>query len=399
MKISPAIVGLPRSGIRTVFELALTVPDAVHLEVGEPSFATPAHVVEAAHRAAVDGQTKYTPNAGIPELREAAAGKVRARNGLVVSADQVVVTSGAVAGLFSALAALAEPSDEILISDPSWPNYALMMQLLGLRAVRYPLQAAAGFATRAADIAPHVTPRTKAIVLNSPSNPCGAVTQEADLVEILELARRHDLWVLSDEVYDEIWFDEAPTSIGRFDDDGRVVTFFSMSKTYAMTGWRVGYLVAAREVAEAIIKCQEPITSCVNSPAQLGALAALTGDQGCVDEMRAAYRARRDLTTELMDDLGVRHVRPTGAFYVMVDISDSGLDGSSFARRLVLERKVAVAPGDTFGPGSAHWVRVSLASPEHALREGVHQLAGALHEWRADPDVVAPAAAQLGDPR
>lgn len=385
MRIAPAVASLPRSGIRAIFELALLQPDSIHLEVGEPSFATPAHVVDAAHRAAAEGRTKYTPNAGVPVLREAAAAKVCSRNGIDVAPEQVVVTSGAVAGIFSALAALVEPGEEVLISDPSWPNYGLMMQLLGIHARRYPLSAQAGFATCAADIAPHITPRTRAVIINSPSNPGGAITAAGDLAEILELARQHDLWVLSDEVYDEIWFDAPPSSIARFDEEGRVVTFFSMSKTYAMTGWRVGYLVASREVADAIIKCQEPIASCVNSPAQFAAVAALTGPQDCVDEMREAYRVRRTTITALMDQLRVPYVRPSGAFYVMVDIDRTRLTGADFARRLVLERKVAVAPGDTFGPGSASWVRISLASSVDALDEGVRRLADAINEWSDEP--------------
>jgi aspartate/methionine/tyrosine aminotransferase len=381
MKTSAAVTSLPRSGIRAIYELALSVPDSIHLEVGEPNFPTPAHVVEAAARAAADGFTKYTPNAGIAPLREALADKVATRNGIGATPEQVVVTPGAVAGIYSTLAALVDPGDEVLLADPSWPNYALMMRLLGIRAVHFRVRSHSGLVPTAADIEPHISDRTRAIILNSPGNPTGSIIREPALVEILELARRHDLWILSDEVYDEIWFDTPPIAMAPLDDDGRVVTFYSFSKTYAMTGWRVGYLVAPPAVAADVIKAQEPITSCVNAPAQMGAIAAVTGPQDCVGEMRASYKERRDAVVELFERRGIAHVRPTGAFYVMVDVAASGIMGLDFARRLVVEKGVAVVPGDTFGPDSGRFVRVSLATAPDLLLEGCNRLADAVAEW------------------
>jgi aspartate/methionine/tyrosine aminotransferase len=383
MKPVAAVESLPRSGIREIFELALRTPDVIHLEVGEPDFPTPAHVVEAAVRAARDGHTRYTPNAGIPSLRSALADKVRERNGIAATPEQVVVTAGAVAGIFSALAALVERGADVLIADPSWPNYALMLQLLGIGASRYRLQPENGFTPTAAAIEPHVTDRTRAIVLNSPGNPTGGIIEPAALAEILELARRHDLWVLSDEVYDEIWFDEPPRSIATFDDDGRVITAFSMSKTYAMTGWRVGYLVAPPGIADVIVRCQEPLTSSVNAPAQHAAVAALTAAQDCVREMRDAYRLRRDRAAALMTSLGMDFALPRGAFYTMIDAGSTGSTSSELARRLVAEHRVAVAPGDTFGPATSRWLRISLASPWSALEEGIRRLGEALSTSRS----------------
>lgn len=382
-KPSLAVESMRRSGIREIMELAWTVEDVIHLEVGEPNFATPDHVVEAAHRAAMDGFTRYTPNAGIPELREVLAGKVRDRNGIEASADQIVVTPGAVVGLYSTLAAVTDPGSEVLLSDPSWPNYHLMMALQGITPRLFPLSADDGFIPNAARIEPHITERSKVLVLNSPGNPSGATTTREALVELLELARAYDLWVLSDEVYDEIWFDDPHVSAGPLDPDGRVVTFFSFSKTYAMTGWRVGYLVTPPSLTESVIKTQEPISSCVNAPAQKAAVAAITGPQGMVAEMRDAYRRRRDRVVELLGQEGIPHVRPTGAFYLMADVSGSGMSGLEFARRLVLERGVAVVPGDTFGPGSTAYVRLSLATASEPLLEGVTRLVGAIKEWGA----------------
>ena len=197
------------------------------------------------------------------------------------------------------------------------------------------------------------------------------------------MARAYDLWVLSDEVYDEIWFDKPSVSAGPLDPDGRIVTFFSFSKTYAMTGWRVGYMVTPPDLTESVIKAQEPITSCVNAPAQKAAVAAVTGPQHMVAEMRDSYRERRDLVVELLEAEAIPYVRPTGAFYLMADVSGSGLGGLEFARRLVTERGVAVVPGITFGSAGAPYVRVSLATAPDLLMEGVTRLAGAVNSWSA----------------
>jgi aspartate/methionine/tyrosine aminotransferase len=381
MNPSANITTMPRSGIRAIMELAWTVENPIHLEVGEPNFTTPDHIMAAASQAASAGFTRYTPNAGIPELREVLAGKVRERNGIEADTGQIIVTPGAVAGLFSTLAALVDPGMEVLLGDPAWPNYELMTRLLGMNTVRFPMHAEQGFIPRAADIEPHITERTRAIVLNSPGNPSGAITPAEVQHELLELCRQYDLWVLSDEVYDEMWFDHPPVAMAPFDTDGRVVTFYSFSKTYAMTGWRVGYLVAAPDVVEHIVKAQEPITSCVNAPAQKAAVAAITGPQECVTEMREAYHERRDLVSALLDDHGLPYVRPTGAFYLMADVSGAGMNDLEFARRLVLERGVAVVPGTTFGPDSGAFVRISLATATDPLLEGVGRLADAVAEW------------------
>lgn len=382
---SRVVDSLGRSGIRDIMELAWEYGgDAIHLEVGEPDFDTPAHAVEAARRAGEAGFTKYTPNAGIPELREALAEKVRRRNGIDASPDDIVVTPGAVAGVYGAIVSLVDPGGEILISDPAWPNYRLMTNLSGVTEVPYPLPAENGFIPQAELMEPLITDRTRAILLNSPGNPTGAAVPTGALREILELARMHDLWVLSDEVYDEIWYENPPPSAAPLDPDGRVISFFSFSKTYAMTGWRVGYLVSPPEVTESIVKVQEPITSCINAPAQWAAIAAVTGPQEVVAEMRAAYRERRDMVMGLLDGAGVPYVRPAGAFYQMVNVSGSGMTADRFARRLVTEHGVAVVPGEAFGPRGADYVRVSLASAPDLLAEGVTRMITAIGAWGAE---------------
>lgn len=381
-KPSDAVLRMERSGIREVFDLANRIPDAIHLEMGEPNFETPDHVREAAAKAADNGYTKYTPNAGIPELREALARKVRRRNGIAADPQQVVVTPGAIAALYGTVLALCDPGDEILLPDPAWPNYRMIAALQHLRVRRYPLLPENGMQPRAETIEPLVSDRTKLIVLNSPSNPTGTVTDEESLVELIQMAAEHDLWVVSDEVYDEIMLDGgvAPSAaaVGSAD---RVVSVFSFSKTYAMTGWRVGYAVAPPDLAPLVVKTQEPITACVNAPAQMAALAALEGPQDCVTQMRDAYRRRRDSVMSILSEAGVPFVRPSGAFYAWIDVSASGLDGDDFSLRLLTERRVAVTPGSAFGPRGRDFVRVSLASAPDALVEGVERLVEAVHDW------------------
>ena len=378
---SNAIQHVPRSGIRRVFDEAAKYPDCIRLEVGEPSFGTPAHIKEAAVNALAENFTKYTANAGIPELRSAIVDKLRIRNGISVDSNDVVVTSGGVAACFTALAAMVNPGDEVLLADPSWPNYVQMTVLLGVKAVHYRLRLENGLIPTVEDIERCITPKTKVLIMNSPGNPTGAITPLPRLREILELAHRHNLWVISDEVYDEIWFDTPPHSLQPLDTQERVVSVFSFSKTYAMTGWRVGYLTGASEIVSHVLRAQEPTTSCVNSPAQRGAVAALLGDQQCVADMRSAYASRARLVTKILDDHGVPYARPTGAFYTMVDISGARMSDLDFVSRMITERRVAVVPGSAFGPESGNVVRVSLASSESDLQNGVTRLASAVSDW------------------
>jgi aspartate/methionine/tyrosine aminotransferase len=378
---SAAIQQLPRSGIRLVYDEASKYPDCIRLEVGEPSFATPAHIKDAAAAAMADNFTRYTPNAGIAELREALVDKLWRRNQIVTTADDIIVTSGAVASIYTSLASLVNPGDEVLLSDPSWPNYFQMTVLLQAKAVYYPLRIENDLVPAVEDIESRITPRTKVLILNSPGNPSGAIIPEARLREILDIARRHDLWVISDEVYDEIYFGEPPMSLQPMDADGRVISVFSFSKTYAMTGWRVGYLVGPPEIVRHILRAQEPTTSCVNSIAQRAAVAAISGDQSCVAEMRAAYATRCSLVTGILDAHGIAYANPTGAFYTMIDVSRSGTSDVEFVSRMISERRVAIVPGSAFGPSSSNFARVSLAASEDDLSVGIVRVAEAIKEW------------------
>ncbi len=378
---STAIRQLPRSGIRLVFDEASKYPDCIRLEVGEPSFDTPEHIKQAAADAMAANFTGYTPNAGIGELREALAEKLQRRNGITASPDDVIVTPGAVVSLFTTLTGLVDPGDEVMLSDPSWPNYFQMTVLLQAKAVYYPLRLDHDLVPTIDDIESRITPRTKVLIINSPGNPSGAIIPEGRLSEILDLARKYDIWVISDEVYDEIYFERPPPSLQPLDTDGRVISVFSFSKSYAMTGWRVGYMVGAPDLVKHVVRAQEPITSCVNSIAQKAAVAAVTGDQACVADMRAAYAHRSALVTGILDDHGVAYSRPTGAFYTMIDIGKSGMTDVDFTSRLISERRVSIVPGSAFGPHSGSFARLSLAASEDDLRAGATRIAEAIIDW------------------
>jgi aspartate aminotransferase len=368
---------MPRSGIREVMDLAWSMSDPViGLHVGEPSFATPEHVLDGARRALDRGETRYVANAGIPSLREAIAGNVAARNRLPAGPDQVVVSAGGMQALYAALSATVSAGDEVLIPDPGWPNFAMAVQLLQARGVGYPLHAEDAFLPDVAELGHLVTDRTRALIVNFPSNPLGAVLP-AELAERLcRFADEHDLWLISDECYDAITFDVEHVSPARYDEQDRVLSCFSFSKTYAMTGMRVGYLVAPVSVAETAAKMQEALIACVNAPAQYAALAALEGPQDVVEVMRRTYHERRDAAAALLDGAGIKYLLPQGAFYMWVDVRDRcGGDVKAWALELLRERHVAVAPGTTFGTEGEGWVRISLATDTDELLDGLDRLA------------------------
>ena len=367
---------MPRSGIRQVMDLAWSLPDPViGLHVGEPSFPSPAHVVEAARAAYAAGETHYVPNAGIDALRVAIAEKVSTANGFATTPAQVVVSAGGAQALHNAFSLTLSAGDEVLIPDPGWPNYAMAVQLLQAVPVRYPLRPENDFRPDPAELARLVTERTRVLVVNTPSNPLGTVLPAGDVEALVRLAEEHDLWLLSDECYDALTFGRPHVSPGRFDRDGRVISAFSFSKTYAMTGLRVGYLVTTEEVARQSAKLQEPMLACVNAPAQAAALAALRGPQDEVAMMRATYRERRDLAVAQLDAQGMGYLTPQGAFYLWVDVRDrSHGDVAAWAMDLLRQHHVAVAPGTTFGPLGEGWVRLSLATATEDLLEGIRRM-------------------------
>jgi len=382
MQVNTAAHAMPASGIREIMNAAWGRPEVIHLEVGQPDFPTPPHIVAAAHQAMLDGHTGYTPTAGIPALRAGLAAKIHRRNGFSVEPDQVVLGNGGDQALHATLTAMTRPGNGVLLPDPAWPNFDMMAVLLGLEVAHYPLTAANGYVPDPADLARLVTANTRVLLLNSPSNPLGSVIDRARMGALLDFAAAHDLWVLSDECYDEIVFEGTAVSPAALDRDGRVATVFSFSKTYAMTGWRLGYVAAPPALADVLAKIQEPMISCLNTPTQYAALAALESPPAVLADMVTAYRRRRNLVTSRLEELGMPAFRPAGAFYTWVDVTQGGLAAREFALRLLAEESVAVAPGTAFGPGGEGHVRISLAAADDDLSEGVTRLARLTHRLR-----------------
>jgi aspartate/methionine/tyrosine aminotransferase len=359
-------------------ELAATVPNAIHLEIGEPDFPTPPHIVEAAVEAARGGYTKYTASRGIPSLRDALVEKLQRKNQISANANDVLFTVGGVQALFNAFMALVEPGDEVLIPDPGWPHTEAMIRLAGGRPVRYPLRPERAFEPdldALEDLAARTAP--KAIYVNSPGNPTGGVFDRSTMQAICAIAERSGAWLVSDEAYESLTFGMEHVSPASILPE-RTFSVYTLSKTYAMTGWRAGYLVTPLGLGAEVTKIQEPVISSPTAIVQKAAEAALRGPQDVVAEMAAAYRERRDLVVNLLDGTGLLPAAPRGAFYAMIDISAAGQDSRTFARWLVTEKGVAVAPGSTFGPSADKAVRISLAAAPALLAEGVRRLAEAL---------------------
>ncbi len=364
---------IPRSGIREVMDLAIAAEKegpVIHLEVGQPDFATPAHIVEATCRAVREGHTRYISTAGIGPLRESVARSFERRTGVPTSASQILVTTGAMMSLATSFFTLLEPGDEVLLPDPGWPNYVTSVALARGVAVPYTLPSPR-FLPDLEELQSLVTPRTKLLLICSPSNPTGQVHDAALTEALVAFARRNDLWVVSDEIYSEIVFENPAPSVLTFDTDERCLVITGVSKTYAMTGYRIGFTRGQADYINVAAKLQEPFVSCGTAFSQWAAVAALEGPQDCVAEMCAAYRRRRDIALDVLRERGLYRYTPGGAFYVMVDIADTGMDSRDFAVDLLREKKVAVAPGSTFGRLSAQAVRVSVASRDEDVREGV----------------------------
>lgn len=351
------------SGIRKCFEGA--GPDAINLGLGQPDFDTPAHIKEAAIKAIQEGFTAYTPNCGVPQLRFALAEKFRAENGIKCVPEDIMVTSGASEALFLAISALVDRGDEVLIGDPSFLSYSALTKLVGGRPVGVPLNRDLRLSPEAVEA--RITDRTRAIVLNSPSNPTGAVQTEDEIHALADLADDRDLALISDEVYEHFIYDGKHISPGRYSDN--VITINAVSKTYAMTGWRLGYLVAKGCALENLLKAHQYIQACACSISQKAALEAITGPQDLVSSMRDEFRARRDLMVKGFEEMGIDLVIPQGAFYLFPKVGD----GDAAAAKLAKAGVIAV-PGSAFGPGGVEHIRISYSASRAKLEEALRRM-------------------------
>ena len=371
---------MPRSAIREIMALAATVPDVIHLEVGEPDAKTPDFIIESAFAAVTGGATKYAPNAGLPSLRRMVAERCSRRWHAPVDPNRVVMTTGAIGGLFSALFSVLDAGDEVLIPDPGWPNYESIAHLAGAKPVRYQLPADRGFLPDIVELHSLVTERTKAILINTPGNPTGAVFPAALMAALVALARDKGLYLISDEVYEDIVFDGEHVSAARSGAEDHVFIVSGFSKSYAMTGWRLGWLVCPPSLAGIAASLQEPVTSCAPTPSQKAGEAALAGDQQVVADFRDVYRRRRDLVVQSFSGSCYLPIVPAGAFYALVDVSQAGANSFDTAKAALLEASVAVVPGITFGPASDRYVRIAYTIADQELAEGVRRLRNFLDE-------------------
>jgi aspartate aminotransferase len=373
---------VPVNQIREITEAAWRTPGAIVLSIGEPGFPLPRHVLEAGMACLDRDETNYTPNAGIPALREAFADRFRARSGLgqdILGADRVYVVDGAQQGLHFAMSLLLSPSDEVLIPNPGYPTFAMTGRLLNAVPVRYPLYPEHDFQPRVQDLEALITGRTRVLILNSPSNPLGAVLGEGLTRQLVELARRHDLWIISDECYEAFTYDVPHVSPARFDSgvpgEARVFTSLTLSKTYGLTGLRIGALICPPGLERTMNNVMEAIVSCVASPSQYAALAALTGPQDYVDTAHAHYRANRDAASAVLTEKGIRFLSAQGAFYLWADVSHaSGGDVRAWTHRFLADSGVALAPGTAFGSIGEGWVRIALCGSRPQLVEGLRRL-------------------------
>ncbi|MFQ3587558.1 MAG: pyridoxal phosphate-dependent aminotransferase [Fimbriimonadaceae bacterium] len=357
--------------------------DIVSFAAGEPDFNTPEEICQSAIQAIESGFTKYTPSAGIPELRERIREKLARENGIHVEPAQIVVSCGAKHSVYNTMMVLLEPGDEVLLIAPYWMTYADQIRLAGGVPVVVPTRAEAGFVPTVDALREKITSKTRAIVVNSPSNPTGAVLGRETLKQIAALALRHDLYVVADEIYEKLLYEGSHVSIASLGREiaARTITIGGCSKTYAMTGWRIGYAAAPTEIAKAMSNFQDQVTSNPTSFAQRGAVAAYGMSDDQVSAMREEFRARRDLILELLGRIpGVDTPVPGGAFYVFPSFASflgEGLpDDVALAQFLLENAKVATIPGSVFeGPGH---LRLSYACSRADIERGVERIAEAL---------------------
>ena len=357
--------------------LEATGRSIVYLQIGEPDFDTPANVREAAKRAIDGGMTHYPPYAGLPDLRAAIADDTTARRGFTARPENVFVTVGGKGVMVYAILALVNPGDEVIVPDPGYPIYESMTRFVGGTAVPIPIRQANDFRMDIDELASLVTPKTKLLVINSPANPTGGVLTRGDMERIAELAQRHDLVVLADEIYARILYDGAEhVSIGSLDGMAeRTITLDGFSKTYAMTGWRMGYAIVPDWLKQAYSQLIINTISGVTAFAQAGAIEALRGPQDEVDAMVREFHARRDLIVDGLNEIpGFDCLRPQGAFYVFPDVSGTGLSGAVLAERLLQEAGVCVLAGTAFGGVGTDHVRISYANSRENLTEALRRI-------------------------
>jgi len=374
--VSEKSKGMPRSVIREMFAMQTGLEDVVSFALGEPDFTTPKHIIDATIASFQRGETHYTPNTGIPALRKAVS-ETYAKRGLSYRPEEILIGAGGVSVLNLACGAILDVGDEVLIPDPGWPNYRGMILQWGAVPVPVAVREEDGFMYTAEALRRAITKKTKAIIINSPSNPTGGVASAETLGQIADLVKEQDLYVISDEIYHElVWSGEPYTSIAQFPRmKERTVVMDGFSKQYAMTGFRLGWGAAPQEVIVTMTKLLENMLSSVNEGVQWGGVAALTGDQSCVEEMKRVYLRRRELMVNGLNSIDkISCLMPRGAFYAFANISRTGLSSREFAVRLLQEKHTVVVPGTGFGQAGEGFIRLSYATSEEKILEGLKRM-------------------------
>ncbi|MEA2683612.1 MAG: aspartate aminotransferase [Chloroflexota bacterium] len=350
----------------------------VHLEIGEPDFATPPHIIAAAEAAIEDGYTHYTPAGGIPEVREGVAAHYSERLGIETVGNEVILTPGSKNILMFAMMALVEAGDEVILPDPGYPIYASLVSFMGARPVGVPLREEKDFRFDVEEFKSLVTDRTRMVILNSPQNPTGGILTQEDLLEVARIAVERDIWVVSDEIYSQIAYEGQVPSIAALPGmKERTILMDGLSKAYAMCGWRLGIGVAPAELIKHMETLMINSSSCATAFIQVATLTALDSpdSDAAVKRMVDVYRVRRDVLVDGLNEIpGIRCHRPGGAFYVFPNVTATGWDHKELADALLAKAGVAVLPGTAFGPMGKGYIRLSYAQSEDNLREGLRRI-------------------------
>ena len=383
---------LPFSEIRVMMERATQMQkngeDVIHMEIGRPDFDTPEIIKQAANTALANGNVFYTSNYGTPELRQAIADKLKRDNGIDYKAEEILVTIGVGEGTYAAVAAFTEPGDEILVPDPVWLNYINVPNLLGAKAVTYGLTEETGFQMNLEEVKAKITSKTRAIVIITPNNPTGGVLSEDVLKELAEIAVSNDLMVISDEVYERLVYDGAKhISVASLPGmKERTFTMNGMSKAYAMDGWRLGYVAAPEEYILAMNKFHQHNTTCAPNFVQVAAIAALNEEGDEVKEMVKEYQRRRDYAVKAINEIPGLHCEcPKGAFYIFINCKSLNMKSADLAAWLLENAKIALVPGDVFGPGGEGYLRMSFANSYENVVEGCAQLKKGVEQLQQKP--------------
>lgn len=374
--VSQSVQQLRPSGIRRYFDIAATMEDVVSLGIGEPDFVTPRHIIDKSVESLYLGQTAYTNNSGTIELRRAISAYIQRLSGVEYDPeDQIVVTVGVSEAMWLALRAILDPGDEVLVPEPCFVANAAAVDMAGGVAVRVDTLVENGFQVTGAMLEAAITPRTKAILINYPNNPTGAVLTRERMMEIAAVAEKYDLIVLSDEIYERLVYDAMPTNFaslpGMYE---RTILMSGMSKSFAMTGWRIGYVSASREIMEAIRKLHQYLIMSAPTMGQVAATEALNNGEKDVQDMRGEYDVRRKLIVSGFNSLGLDCFEPHGAFYAFPSVAATGMTDEMFCERLLYEERVALVPGSAFGRSGAGFVRASYATSRENIEKALERI-------------------------